>query len=111
MRLPALQFPAAASLVAHQLIDHPGGNAGVFQPGREGVAQIVRAMRIDRSKVMACASDRTLVDTGKVVPRQHRARADRDPVAASGAGEDEEVGIAVGWELAADGLDHQWGKG
>jgi hypothetical protein len=41
---PALQLPVAAPLVAHQLVDHPSGNAGVFQPGREGVAQIVGTM-------------------------------------------------------------------
>jgi hypothetical protein len=26
--------------VAHQLVDHPSGNASIFQPGREGVAQV-----------------------------------------------------------------------
>ena len=29
----ALEFPVAAALVAHQLVDHPGRDAGVFQPG------------------------------------------------------------------------------
>jgi hypothetical protein len=29
--------------VAHQLIDHPGWDAGVLQPGREGVPQVVWA--------------------------------------------------------------------
>ena len=28
---PALELPAAAPLVAHQLVDHSGWNAGVFQ--------------------------------------------------------------------------------
>jgi hypothetical protein len=32
--------------VAHQLIDHPGGDAGILQPGREGVAQVVRPMQV-----------------------------------------------------------------
>src|SRR4029450_13420460 len=42
----ALVLPAAAGgLVAHQLINHPGGDAGVFQPGREGMAEIMRAIQ------------------------------------------------------------------
>jgi hypothetical protein len=75
------------------------------------MAQVVGTMGIDRSKVMAGAGDRALGDAAEVVPRQHRARTHRGPVAASRAGEDEEVGVAVGWELPADGLDHQRGEG
>jgi hypothetical protein len=97
--------------MAHQLVDHPGWNAGVFQPGREGVAQIVGTVRIDRNKVVACASDSALVDAAEVVPGQHCARADGDTVAASRAGEDKEVRVAVGRELPTDGLDHQWSEG
>ena len=37
----ALLAGAAGGLVAHHLIDHPGRDAGVFQPGREGVAEVV----------------------------------------------------------------------
>ena len=29
--------------MAHQLIDHPGRDAGILQPGREGMPQVVRA--------------------------------------------------------------------
>ena len=39
---------AAAGLVAHQLVNHPGGDAGVLQPGRVGVAEVVRAVQVDR---------------------------------------------------------------
>jgi hypothetical protein len=39
---------AAAGFVAHQLVDHPGGDAGVLQPGRVGVAEVVGAEQIDR---------------------------------------------------------------
>ena len=47
-----LEFLAAATpLMAHQLVDHSSWNAGVFLPGREGVAQIVGIVRIDRNKV------------------------------------------------------------
>ena len=35
---------AAAGLVAHQLVNDPGGDAGVLQPGREGMAEIVSVM-------------------------------------------------------------------
>jgi hypothetical protein len=102
-----LELAAAAPLVAHELVDHSSGNAGVFQPGREGMAQVVGPVGIDRDKVMAGASDRALVDAAEVVPGQHGPRARRDAVAASRAGEDGEVGVAVRWELPADGLDHQ----
>ena len=43
---PAVDLGMAAALVPHQLIDHPGGNAGVLQPGRKRVAQVVGAVRI-----------------------------------------------------------------
>jgi hypothetical protein len=33
--------------MAHQLIDHPGRDAGVLQPGREGVPEIMNAAEID----------------------------------------------------------------
>jgi hypothetical protein len=32
---------AARGLVTHQFVDHPGGDAGVLQPGRVGVAEVV----------------------------------------------------------------------
>ena len=38
----------AATGVAHQLVNHPGGDAGVLQPGRVGVAEVVRAVQVDR---------------------------------------------------------------
>jgi hypothetical protein len=96
--------------MAHQLVDHPSGNTGVFQPGREGVAQIVGPVRVNRSKVMASAGDRALVDTAEVVPGQHRPRARGDPVAAARAGEDGGLWVGVGWVLPADGLDQQRGE-
>jgi hypothetical protein len=34
--------------VPHQLVDDPGGDAGVFQPGREGVAEVMGAVQVDR---------------------------------------------------------------
>jgi hypothetical protein len=45
----ALVLPAATcGLVPHQLVDDPGGDAGVFQPGREGVAEVMGAVQVDR---------------------------------------------------------------
>jgi hypothetical protein len=38
---------AAAGLVSHQLVDHAGGDAGVLQPGREGVAEVLGAVQVD----------------------------------------------------------------
>ena len=37
---------AAGRLVPHHLIDDPRGDAGVLQPGREGVAKVVGAVQI-----------------------------------------------------------------
>ena len=42
------EVAAAAGMVAHQLANHSGGDAGVLQPGRIGVAQVVSAMQLDR---------------------------------------------------------------
>ena len=39
---------AGAGLMTHQLIDHPGRNAGVLQPGREAVPEVMGAAEIDR---------------------------------------------------------------
>jgi hypothetical protein len=47
-RAPAEVAAAAAGLVAHQLVDHPGRDAGVLQPGRVGVPEVVRAVQLDR---------------------------------------------------------------
>jgi hypothetical protein len=32
--------------MAHHLVNDPGGDAGVLQPGREGVAEVVRAVQV-----------------------------------------------------------------
>jgi hypothetical protein len=34
--------------MAHQLIDHPGRDPGVLQPGRKGVPEVMSAAEIDR---------------------------------------------------------------
>ena len=41
---------AAGGLVAHQLVDDPGRDAGVLQPGRVGVAEVVGAVQVDRRR-------------------------------------------------------------
>jgi hypothetical protein len=46
-RAPA-KAAAAAGLVAHQLVNHPGGDTGVLQPRRVGVPEVVRAVQLDR---------------------------------------------------------------
>jgi hypothetical protein len=46
--MPEVLGAAGAGLMAHQLIDHPGRDAIVLQPGREGVPNVVRAPEIDR---------------------------------------------------------------
>src|SRR6266508_1240819 len=44
----AVLLAALAAAVAHQLIDDPGWDAGVLEPGGEGVAEVVRAVQVDR---------------------------------------------------------------
>jgi hypothetical protein len=43
----ALLAGAAGGLMPHQLIDDPGGDAGVLQPGREGVSKVMGAVEIN----------------------------------------------------------------
>ena len=43
----ALAPAAVAAGVAHEFVDHPGGDAGVLQPGREGVPQVVGAAQLE----------------------------------------------------------------
>jgi hypothetical protein len=45
----------AAAGVAHQLVDHPGGDGGVLQPGREGMPQVrVAQSRPGRPPLRPC---------------------------------------------------------
>jgi hypothetical protein len=43
----ALVAAAVAAGVAHEFVDHPGGDAGVLQPGREGVPKVVRSVQVE----------------------------------------------------------------
>jgi hypothetical protein len=43
-----MQAGPPAGLVAHQLVDDPGRDAGVLQPGREGMAEVMGAVQVDR---------------------------------------------------------------
>jgi hypothetical protein len=45
-RIAGTALTVAAAGVAHQLIDDPGGDAGVLQPGGEGMPQVMRATQI-----------------------------------------------------------------
>jgi hypothetical protein len=44
---PALSPAAATPGVAHQLVDHSGRDAGVLQPGRERVPQVVGTAQLE----------------------------------------------------------------
>jgi hypothetical protein len=63
-----VQLSAVAALVAHQLVDHPGGDAGVLQPGGECVAQVVWAVQLQlvepvgRVDVLVGPGDDDLID-------------------------------------------------
>ena len=64
----AVTLAASTALVAHQLVDHPAGDACVLQPGREGVAQVVRSSKVEVGE--ASGRDRRLVDPAVVPGRQ-----------------------------------------
>ena len=53
---PAVDLGMAAALVPHQLIDHPGGNAGILQPSGEPVAHVVRGVQVQVRQVLAAAA-------------------------------------------------------
>jgi hypothetical protein len=44
----SLLAAAAAGFVAHELVNDAGRDAGVLQPGRVGVTEIVGAVQVDR---------------------------------------------------------------
>ena len=48
---PALELPARRLPLMAHVVDHPRLECRRLQPGREGVAQIVGTVRIDRNKV------------------------------------------------------------
>jgi len=107
----AVNLGMAAAFVPHHLVDHASWNAGVLKPGGKRVAKVMGAMWIELAQVIACSGDGVLVDAAEVVPGQHGPCADRDPIATAGAGEDQRVGVAVGWELPPDGLDKEGTQG
>ena len=100
-----VQLPMPAALVAHEFVDHAGGDAGVLQPGREGVPEVVRATQVQ--VVELGALDGGLVHATDAVSRQHRSAAGGHVVAAAGAGEHQCLGVSAGRELAADRLNYQ----
>jgi hypothetical protein len=52
-RAHALGHPggSAGGRVAHQLVDHPGRDAVVLQPGREGVPEVVGAAQVQAEQM------------------------------------------------------------
>jgi len=57
-----LQLSTAAALVAHQLIDHPGRDALLLQPGGEAVPQIMWPAKLQIRKVGTSTTGRALVE-------------------------------------------------
>ena len=62
-----VQLPAAAALVAHQLINHPGRDPFILQPGREAVPEIVGSAKLQMREVALGAVGRVLVEPAKAV--------------------------------------------
>jgi hypothetical protein len=96
-----LQFPVAAALVPHQLIDDPSGDSLVLQPGREAVPKIVGSAKSQMLQVGSGAMGCALVEAAKVVARQGRPCASRHPVPAAWTGKDKSVTVSFGRQLAA----------
>ncbi len=67
--------------MAHQLINHPCGNAVVLQPGREGVAQVVRAAQVQADQVAVPGG---LPDRPQVAVAEHVAGRLGEPAASAG---------------------------
>ena len=102
-----LELPAAAALVTHKLIDHPGRDAGVLEPGRKAVPKIVRPAKLQMRKVALGSVGCVLVEVTKAVTREDRSGAKGHAVPAAGTGKDERVGVRIGRQLATNRLDHQ----
>jgi hypothetical protein len=102
-----LPLPVAAALVTHQLIDDPGGDALVLQPGREAVPKIVGSAKSQMRQVGSGAVGCVLVEAAKVVARQGRPCTSRHPVPAAWTGKDKSVTVRSGRQPAANRLDHQ----
>jgi hypothetical protein len=85
----------AAAGVAHQLVDHPGGDGGVLQPGREGMPQVMGAPQVRVASPAPAALHGGLVDPPQVVGGQWRSSAARDAVATTGPREDQVLGAGL----------------
>ena len=103
-----LQLPTAAALVTHELIDHPGRDAIVLQPGRKAVPKIVWPAKLQMRKIALGATGCVLVEAAKAMTREDRSGAKGHAVPAAGTGKDERVGVRIGRQLTANHLDHWW---
>jgi hypothetical protein len=99
--------PEATALVTHELIDHPGRDAIVLEPGRKAVPKIVRPAKLQMRKLALGTVGCMLVEAAKAVTREDRSGAKGHAVPAAGTGKDERVGVRIGWQLAMNRLDHQ----
>ena len=67
---------AAATGVAHQLINDPRGDGGILQPRREGMPQVMRAPQVEMGEVGPPGPGRTR-SSGRPPPASWRAIASR----------------------------------
>jgi hypothetical protein len=73
----SLLAAATGGFVAHQLVNDPGGDAGVLQPGREGVPQVMRAPQVQVAQVGPGRVHGGLGDPPQVVDPSRRRNAYR----------------------------------
>ena len=88
-------LPTAGSggSLAHQLINSSNRDAGILQPGREGVPQVVRPMQVQA--VQAGPARRQPIGAPVGAERQRRAIVPPTPVTASRPAEDQPIGWAA----------------
>jgi hypothetical protein len=80
--------------MAHQLVDHPGRDAVVLQPGREGVAEVMGAAQVQAEQIAVRPrlSDRTQVGVPEAVARCVRNSSDDRLASASSQLLDDQAG-------------------
>jgi hypothetical protein len=84
-----VQFAVPAALVTHEFVDDPGRDAGVLQPGREGVPEVVGTAELEVVEVGAL--DGGLVHATDAVSGQHGPGPGGHMVAATRASEHQHI--------------------
>jgi hypothetical protein len=88
-----VQVAVPAALVAHEFVDHSGRDAGVLEPGREGVPAVMWTAELEMAEVGAL--DGSLVHAAHAVAGQKGSDAGDYKVAASRTSEYQDIWIGA----------------